>query len=70
MSKDIGKSYNITVLLYHLVFPVKYRKAVIDEHVNQVMKNICLEMIKRYQINFLEMCARFHVIEFRGKNLL
>jgi len=27
---------------------------VIDEHVDQVIKNICLEMEKRYQINFLE----------------
>ena len=54
MSKYIDKSHNVTVLLYHLVFPAKYRKAVIDEDVDQVMKNICLEMEKRYQINFLE----------------
>ena len=26
----------------------------IDEYVDQVMKNICLEIEKRYQINFLE----------------
>ena len=54
MSKYIHKSHNVTVLLYHLVFPEKYRKAVIDEYVDQVMKNICLEIEKRYQINFLE----------------
>ena len=54
MSKYIHKSHNVTVLLYHLVFPAKYRKVVIDEHVDQVIKNICLEMEKRYQINFLE----------------
>ena len=54
MSKYIHKSHNVTVLLYHLVFPAKYRKAVIDERVDQVMKNICLEMEKRYQIKFLE----------------
>ena len=54
MSKYIHKSHNVTVLLYHLVFPAKYRKAVIDEYVDQVMKNICLEIEKRYQINFLE----------------
>ena len=35
------------VLLYHLVFPAKYRKVVIDEHVDQVIKNICLEMEKK-----------------------
>ena len=54
MSKYIHKSHNVTVLLYHLVFPAKYRKAVIDERVDQVMKNICLEMEKIYQIKFLE----------------
>ena len=54
MSKYIHKSHNVTVLLYHLVFPAKYRKAVINEDVDQVMKNICLEIGKRYQINFLE----------------
>ena len=54
MSKYIHKSHNVTVLLYHLVFPAKYRKAVIYEHVDQVMKNICIEMEKRYEINFLE----------------
>ena len=54
MSKYIHKSHSVTVLLYHLVFPAKYRKAVIDEYVDQVMKNICLEIEKRYQINFLE----------------
>ncbi|NRA88808.1 MAG: IS200/IS605 family transposase, partial [Rhizobiales bacterium] len=28
MSKYIHKSHNVTVLLYHLVFPAKYRRAV------------------------------------------
>ena len=50
MSKYIHKSHNVIVLLYHLVFPAKYRKAVIDEGV----KSICLEIERRYQIKFLE----------------
>ena len=54
MSKYIHKSHNVTVLLYHLVFPAKYRKAVIDEGVDEVLKSICLEIEKRYQIKFLE----------------
>ena len=41
-------------MLYHLVFPAKYRKAVFDEEVEEVLKNICLEIEKRYQIRFLE----------------
>ena len=54
MSKYIHKSHNVSVLLYHLVFPAKYRKAVIDEGVDQVLKSVCMAIEKRYQINFLE----------------
>ena len=54
MSEYIHKSHNVTVLLYHLVFPAKYRRAVIDENVDRVLKEVCLEIEKRYQIKFLE----------------
>jgi REP element-mobilizing transposase RayT len=54
MSEYLHKSHNVTVLLYHLVFPAKYRRAVIDEDVDKVMKDVCLEIEKRYQIKFIE----------------
>jgi putative transposase len=54
MSRFIHKSHNVTVLLYHLVFPAKYRRVVFDDDVDAELKNICLEIEKRYQINFLE----------------
>ena len=54
MSEYIHKSHNVTVLIYHLVFPAKYRRAVIDEQVEIVLKDVCLEIEKRYQIRFLE----------------
>jgi len=54
MSEFIHKSHNVTVLLYHLVFPAKYRRAVFDKDVDRVLSGICLEIEKRYQINFLE----------------
>jgi len=54
MSKFIHKSHNVSVLLYHLVFPAKYRRAVFDEDVDRVLSEICLEIEKRYQIKFLE----------------
>jgi putative transposase len=54
VSKYIHKSHNVTVLVYHLVFPAKYRRAVIDEEVDECLKNMCLEMAKRYEIFFLE----------------
>ena len=39
------------VLMYHLVFPPKYRR---DEQVDAVLKEICLGIGKRYQVKFLE----------------
>ena len=54
MSKYIHKSHNVTILLYHLVFPTKYRRVVVDEKVDKTIKDVCLEIEKRYEINFLE----------------
>ena len=54
MSEFIHKRHNVTVLLYHLVFPAKYRKAVFDSIVDQELKTVCLEIEARYQIKFLE----------------
>ena len=54
MSEYIHKSHNVTVLLYHLVFPAKYRRAVFDEEVDDELRAVCLEIELRYKIKFLE----------------
>lgn len=54
MSEYIHKSHNVTVLLYHLVFPAKYRRAVFDRSVDEALKEVCLEIEKRYEVKFLE----------------
>ena len=53
-SKYIHKSHNVSVLLYHFVCPAKYRRVVLGEAVDIMMKDVCLELSKRYQIFFLE----------------
>ena len=40
--------------MYHIVCPAKYRKAVFDKDVDEQIKIICIEISKRYEINFLE----------------
>lgn len=40
--------------MYHIVCPAKYRRAVFTEEVDKVLKDICLEISKRYEIIFLE----------------
>ena len=52
--QHIYKSHNKTLLLYHLVFPAKYRKKVFDETVDITLKDVCLEISDRYEIDFIE----------------
>ena len=54
MSEYKHKSHNVSVLMYHFVCPAKYRRVVIDEEVDKVIKDTCLEISKRYDIDFLE----------------
>ena len=54
MSEYIHKSHNVTVLLYHLVFTAKYRRAVFDVKVDAELKAVCLDIEDRYEIKFLE----------------
>ena len=53
-SEYIHKKHNVSVLLYHFVCPAKYRRTIFDPAVDQGLKNICLEISKRYEISFLE----------------
>ena len=53
-SEYIHKSHNVSVLLYHFVCPTKYRRVVFNKKVDESLKNICLEISKRYDIFFLE----------------
>lgn len=54
MSEYIHKSHNVSVLLYHFVCPAKYRRIVFSINVEQSLKEICLEISKRYDIAFIE----------------
>ncbi len=40
--------------MYHIVLPAKYRRVIFDDEVDEVLKDVCLEIENRYQIKFLE----------------
>jgi REP element-mobilizing transposase RayT len=40
--------------MYHFVCPAKYRRSVFSKEVDETLKEICLEISKRYEIEFLE----------------
>ena len=54
MSEQWRKSHNISILLYHFVCPAKYRRVVFSKEVDEVLKEVCLEIEKRYEIKFIE----------------
>ena len=54
MSEFIRKQHNVSILLYHIVCPAKYRKAVFTAAVDEKLKEICEEISLRYEIEFLE----------------
>ncbi|MEG1739996.1 MAG: IS200/IS605 family transposase [Akkermansia sp.] len=54
MSEYIHKSHNVSVLIYHFVCPAKYRRVVFLDGVDEGIKDVCLEIEKRYEIRFLE----------------
>ena len=54
MSLYIHKSHNVSILLYHIACPGKYRKVVFSEEVGNELKEICIEISKRYEIHFIE----------------
>ena len=64
MSEHIYKRHNKTLLLYHLVCPVKYRKKALTEGVERALKNVCREIEKRYELRFIEIGADSNHVHF------
>ena len=53
-SRYIHKSHNVSVLMYHLVCAAKYRRVVMSAHVDEVLRQACVEIEKRWELRFLE----------------
>ena len=62
--KHILKSHNKSLLLYHFVCPVKYRRKVFSKEVEKTLKKICKGIEKRYEIFFLEIGADIDHVHF------
>ncbi len=54
MSEYIIKRHNKTLLLYHIVCPMKYRRIVISKEIGETLKEICMQISERYEIHFVE----------------
>ena len=54
MSPTIKRSHSSSELVYHFVFPVKYRRKIFTSDNEKTLKEIALELESRYELNFLE----------------
>lgn len=53
-SEHINKRHNKSLLLYHLVCPIKYRRSILTGPVSSTMVGVCREIEQRYDVHFLE----------------
>ena len=53
----IKKSHNKSLLLYHIVCPVKYRRKVFTDSVEKTLKKTCKGIGHRFEIHFIEVGA-------------
>ncbi len=54
MSEHILKRHKKSLLLYHIVCPSKYRRKIFIDEVEKTLKEVCIEISKRYEITFVE----------------
>ena len=64
MSKQYANSHNKTILMYHLVCAIKYRRDVLTEEVTDTIVNVCLEITDKYGIEFIEIGTDINHIHY------
>jgi REP element-mobilizing transposase RayT len=64
MSKLIYKEHNASIIMYHIVCPAKYRRAVITSEVDKKLREVCEGIEARYEIEFLEIGAEKDHVHF------
>ncbi len=64
MSEIIRKNHNVNVLIYHIVCPAKYRRAIISEEKEKKLQKVCMGIAARYEIKFLEIGSEKDHVHF------
>lgn len=64
MIDHIHGRHNRRLLLYHLVCPIKYRRSVLSNSVEESLVLVCENISNRYEIHFVEIGAGDNHIYF------
>ena len=69
MNEHIKKRHNKSLLLYHLVCPIKYRRSVLSEPVEKSLVEVCKQISERYEMHFVEIRADDKHVHFLIKSV-
>ena len=64
MADHISRSHNKSLIIFHLVCPIKYRRDILNLGNESIFKSICLELGKRYEYIFLEIGIEEDYVHF------
>ena len=64
MSELNRRQHNVNILMYHIVCPAKYRRTVISQDVDNTIRDICMEIEKRFEVKFLEIGMEENHVHF------
>lgn len=62
-------NHNVSVLVYHIVCPAKYRRTVVSATVDAELKKVCDEIQKRYEITFLKIGSDADHVHFLAQSV-
>ena len=54
MAEHIKRSHNKSLLLYHLVCPIRYRRKILTPDIEKALRDVCLQIQRYFEIHFLE----------------
>lgn len=64
MSEHVFKRHNKSLLLYHLVCLIKYRRNILSEEVELSLVEVCENISDHYEIHFVEIGADENHVHF------
>jgi REP element-mobilizing transposase RayT len=64
VSEHIYKRHNKSLLLYHLVCPIKYRRSILSKEVEKNLVDVCRSIEQRFDIHFMEIGADENHVHF------
>lgn len=64
MSKVIRKSHNVSLIVYHIVCPIKYRRNVVSDKVKYTIFRTCQSISEKHELYFIEVGTDLNHVHF------